>query len=214
MPTLIRTAGAFLPLLFASVVWAQPATLPAPTAAPMPSVAATVNGQPIFEIAVERALQSVPADERVKARQEVIEFLVGNTIIDQYLTALKITVEPKEIDQHLDHFKEECKKQEQDYAQILKAHENDGSGACEQTHNLLRWEKFVGQQATDDKLKALFERTPEGFDGTTIRARHILLPPGNDDQAKQAAAAKLRAIKAANRKGHGRRTGEAARRHG
>ena len=39
----------------------------------------------------------------------------------------------------------------------------------------LRWEKFATQQAAEPNLKAMFQRSPEMFDGSQVRARHILL---------------------------------------
>src|SRR5262249_42111597 len=61
----------------------------------------------------------------------------------------------------------------------------------------MKWEKFVTQQATDEALKKLFESSPDVFDGTLVRARHILLTPGNDQAKQQEAANKLRGIKQA-----------------
>ena len=198
---LSRLAGSALSLLFlANALFAQTTPAKEDLAAPLETdktaVAVSVNGRPIYEVAVERALQAVPADERAKARAEVVQFLVDNAIIDQYLVALKVAVEPKEIDAQLAQFKEEVKKQEQDYALVLKKMKLSEAELKEQIHNQLRWEKFVGQQATDEKMKALFEHMPEAFDGTTIRARHILLSPGADEKAKQEALSKLREIKA------------------
>lgn len=189
-----RTTGILF--LLASPLFGQPAPLPEPTAAPMPSIAAVINGQPIYETAVERGLMSVPQDERAKARGEHLEFLVNNVIVDQYLNALKVTVEPAAIEQHLNTFKEEVKKSEQDYAVILKRMKLTEAELKEQIYQLLRWEKFVSQQASDEKLLALFNHMPEAFDGSTIRTRHILLSPGEDPKAKQDAVAKLREIKA------------------
>ena len=64
-------------------------------------------------------------------------------------------------------------------------------------HNQLRWEKFVAQQGTDDKLKRLFEASPEIFDGSLVRARHILIVPETDDEKGRAVALKkLQDIKA------------------
>ncbi len=60
----------------------------------------------------------------------------------------------------------------------------------------MKWEKFVKQQGTDDTLKQLFTASPDVFDGTLVRARHILLTPGTDAAKQQEAAQKLRAIKA------------------
>ena len=52
--------------------------------------------------------------------------------------------------------------------------------------------KFIKQQSTDDKLKQLFESSPDVFDGTMVRARHILMTPGTDEAKQKEAAGKLR----------------------
>lgn len=160
------------------------------------AVAVKVNGHPIYEVAVERALQAVPSDERAKARAEVVQFLVENAMIDQYLTALKVAVEPADVEKQLTTFKDEVKKHDQDYALVLKKMKLTEAELKEQIHNQLRWEKFVTQQATEAKLKALFDHMPEAFDGSTVRARHILLTPGDDPKAKQEAMTKMQGLKA------------------
>jgi parvulin-like peptidyl-prolyl isomerase len=193
--------GLVMIVLIGSAATAQQLPLPkepisSPKNSENTSVAAKVNGQPIYEAAVERALQSVPTDERAKARTEVVQFLVDNVMIDQYLTALKVSVETKDVDQQLTNFKDEIKKHDQDYALVLKKMKLTETELREQINNQLRWEKFVNQQATEAKLKALFEHMPEAFDGSTVRARHILLPSGADPKAKEAATQKLQQIKA------------------
>jgi len=197
MPHSIRSMGIVLSLFaLASAALAQPATVKDPEAVPMPSVAANVNGQPIYEVAVERALMSIPEDERTKARQEVVQYLVDNAVIDQYLAALKVAVEPMDVDQHLATFKEEVKKHDQDFALMLKRMKLTEAELKEQIFHQLRWEKFVNMQATDVKLKALFNHMPEAFNGTTLRARHILIDAGTDPKARQDATAKLLELKA------------------
>ncbi len=196
MTCFTRFACALVPLFTASLALAQSAQIKDPDANPMPSVAAAVNGQPIYEVAVERALQSVPTDEREKARQEVVQYLIDNSIIDQYLTALKVTVEPKDIEKQMGTFQEELKKHGQDYAIMLKRMKLSEAELRDQIQNQLRWEKFVAQQASDEKLKALFTHMPEAFDGTSIRARHILIPAGADAKSKQEAVEMLKKIKA------------------
>ena len=59
----------------------------------------------------------------------------------------------------------------------------------------MKWEKFVKQQATDAALKQLFDASPDVFDGTMVRARHILMTPGTDEAKQKEAAGKLRGIK-------------------
>jgi parvulin-like peptidyl-prolyl isomerase len=56
----------------------------------------------------------------------------------------------------------------------------------------LRWEKFALAQATDAVLTAYFQKSPEAFDGSMVRARHILLTPdASNPQAVAAAKAEL-----------------------
>jgi len=190
-----RLAGSILSLL--ALCYSLSAQTPAakePAAADKNAVAVTVNGHAIYEAAVQRSLQRVPPEERANARAEVIQFLIDNAVIDQYLEALKVTVEAKEVDSRITEFKEELKQQKQDYAAILKGYNLTEAEFKDQIHNQVRWEKFVAQQATDEKLKGLFNSMPEAFDGTQVSARHILLPVG-DEKAKEESVAKLQQIK-------------------
>jgi len=54
----------------------------------------------------------------------------------------------------------------------------------------MRWEKYANEQITEKDVKEVFDKNPEIFDGSMVRARHILLtPPAGDaaaaEQAKQ-----------------------------
>jgi peptidyl-prolyl cis-trans isomerase C len=60
----------------------------------------------------------------------------------------------------------------------------------------LRWTKLCTDLAKEDQLKKLFESEKELFDGTMVRARHILLtPPMTDPKAVAEAGNQLRVIK-------------------
>jgi peptidyl-prolyl cis-trans isomerase C len=184
--------------ILAALVLAVPAFAQAPPAAPAKKVAATVNGRPITESAVERALKPVAPENRAKARPEVIGFLVENALVDQYLELLKVAVEPKEVDAQVETFKKQIAEAKQDFAKVLEKMDITEPELKVEVVNQLRWEKFVAQQATDDKLKKLFESSPEIFDGSMVHARHILITPaGPDEAAKAAALKKVRDIKAA-----------------
>ncbi len=160
---------------------------------PVPStngVAAKVNDQVIGEVAVKRALNSIPVADREKARPDVVQHLIDNTLIDQYLAALKVAVDPKEVDAQIDAFKLDLKKSDQDYATVLKKIELSEADLKEQIYNQLRWEHFVNRQATEKALQDMFNRIPEGFDNTTVRARHILLPKDQKNGPAQMQAIK------------------------
>ena len=60
----------------------------------------------------------------------------------------------------------------------------------------LRWEKWSLQQATDKALHDFFDANKEIFDGTMVRARHILITPdAKDPQGGDKAKAQLLLIK-------------------
>ncbi len=184
--------------LLAAPVAAQQAPAPAPAAAaPAPAaIAATVNGQPIPEVAVQRGLKRVPPARQAEVRAQIIDFLIGNALVDQYLLQLKIDVPQKEVDARVEQLREEIKKQGQTFEKVLQDLMLTDSELRAQITADLRWDKFVEAQVTDKTLREFFDKNPEMFDGTTVRARHILLsPPPNDAQAAEQAKGQLLAFK-------------------
>ena len=171
---------------------------PAPKPEPRPAgTAATVNGQPVPEVAVYRALRQFPPANHELARKEIVNHLVENALIDQYLVAIKVAVEDKEVDDLVGELKKELAAAKKDYAQELDAMLLTEAEFRAEVLAQLKWEKFVKQQGTDAALKQLFEASPDVFDGTAVRASHILLTPGADPAKQQEAAGQLRGIKAA-----------------
>ena len=124
-----------------------PAILPPPAA---PKVefkpvgnAVKVNGQEIAEMAVWRALRQFPAEERDIARKEILNHLVENSLIDQYLTALKLTAEPAEIDKLIGELKDELKKGMKDYTKELEAMLLTESEFRMEVTAQMKWDKFL-----------------------------------------------------------------------
>lgn len=171
--------------------------LPQPKVEPRPTgTAATVNGQAIPEVAVYRALRQFPENVREMARKEILNHLVENMLIDQYLTAIKITTEEKDVATLLNDLKKELADAKKDYKTELDAMMLTEPEFRAEIIAQMKWEKFVKQQGTDAALKQLFDSSPDMFDGSMVRARHILLTPGTDKVKQQEAAQKLRSIKA------------------
>lgn len=173
-----------------------PATVPAQPEPRPTGVAAKVNNQEIPEVAVWRALRQFPKEEHAIARKEILNHLVENVLIDQYLNALKITVEAAEVDKLIGELKDELKKGMKDYSKELESMMLTEAEFRAEVTAQMKWDKFLKNQGTDAALKGFYDQRPDIFDGTLVRARHILLTPGNDP-AKQATAEKtLQAIKA------------------
>jgi parvulin-like peptidyl-prolyl isomerase len=160
---------------------AKPATMPTGNAA-------TVNGQPITELAVQRGLKRVPPAHQAEARAEILDFLVDNVLLDQYLLQLRIEVPAQEIDGRVQEILAEIKRGGQTYEKVMQDLMLTEQELRAQLAAELRWERFCDAQANEKALHDLFEKNPELFDGSMVRARHILLspPPGDAKAGEQA----------------------------
>ncbi len=172
--------------------WAQPATstgLPA-------GAAAVVNGQVISDVAVWRGLQGVPPERREKGRAEILNLLIENAILDQYVLQMQLKVDKEEIDKKLAEGREELKKSGKDFDKMMKDLKLTEPEMRDHVAASLRWDKFTETQVNDKVLQDLFTGNKDMFNGAQVRARHILLtPPAGDAKAAEAAAADLRAMK-------------------
>ncbi|MFL5331026.1 MAG: peptidylprolyl isomerase [Gemmataceae bacterium] len=187
--------------LFAGVLWISSQAVAQTPATPVASttqgaIAATVNGQVLSELAVQRALKTIPPAKHAEARPEVVDFLINNMLIEQYLVAQKIAVDPKEVQAKLAKAQEEVKAQNKDFVATLKEFNLTEEEFKAELTAQLRWDKFAQSRSAEPALKTFFEQNKEMFDGTMVQARHILLSPkAGDAKAVEAAKAQLLAIK-------------------
>jgi len=159
---------------------------------PTSGVAATVNGQPITENAVQRGLKRVAADQQAQARPAILDFLIDNVLLDQYLAQHGVSVDKKEADDRIQQVRDEAKKDNNTFEQLLRDLMSTEQEFRTHVEAQIRWDKYVNQQATDETLRKLFAAEREMFDGTMVRARHILRsPPPDDAPAAEKAKAEL-----------------------
>jgi peptidyl-prolyl cis-trans isomerase C len=177
-----------------------PPPMPPPQPAKPPAedntVAARVNGQPISEANVQRSLHKVPEEKRAEARAMVLKVFIDNLLIEQYLTQLQVAVDTKEVDKKIEEIRTELGKKKIDYAKWLKEMSLTEAELREKIGNDLRWSKHADSQTNEKQLRELFDANKEMFDGSMVRARHILLTPAaNDPKADAQAQADLKAFK-------------------
>jgi parvulin-like peptidyl-prolyl isomerase len=159
--------------------------------------AATVNGEPILEKSVQRALRPVPKEHQARARQEILNFLVDNLLIEQYLIKQKIDAPKAEVEARMQKIKEEAAKNKQDLAKLLDDLMLTEAELRDQVAADLRWETYVKARANDQAVAAFFAANKEWFDGSQVRARHVLVAaaPDADAQTKMAAKTKVMGLK-------------------
>jgi parvulin-like peptidyl-prolyl isomerase len=162
----------------------QPAAAPPPPPPAATAVAATVNGQEIPELSVYRGQLREHPKNWDTARLEIINYLIDNLLVDQYLTQLKVEVSAKELDDRFEQIKEEAKKSKQDFQEIMKKLHLDEPALRKELHSALRWDKFVLQQGTDKVLLDYFQKNPAMFDGSQVQARHILISAKDEAEAQ------------------------------
>ncbi len=175
----------------------KPATKPAqPKADP---VLATVNGEPIMESEVVGLLSqfAIPPGKEQEAYQTAMDLLVNTRVLSQFLKAQKVEVAPAEIDEVVAQYEKNMKANDSDLATELA---NNGTSMDEFKSRIartLQWKKYVMQQATDDVLKKYAEANKDVFNGSQVRASHILikLDPDASQEKKEEAKKKLQAIK-------------------
>nr|BAL54053.1 peptidyl-prolyl cis-trans isomerase C [uncultured Planctomycetota bacterium] len=151
--------------------------------------AAVVNGQPIPEKDVQRALNRIPPEHRQQARQEILERLIDNVLVDQHLIQLQIAASADEVEKRYRQLQEEVKRTGQDLAKLLQEFSLTEAELKEQIAADLRWERYVDSQLPEATLQKFFEEHPDWFNGTAVQARHILIAcPAEADAAKKQAA--------------------------
>jgi parvulin-like peptidyl-prolyl isomerase len=169
---------------------------PAVQAAAPAGAAATVNGVPIPEQALQRALRRVPPERKAEARPDILNFLIDNALIDQYLVQNQKPVPKEEVDAKVKQVADEIQKQGSSVDKVMKELMLTEDELRVQITAQLRWEQFAKNQASDQALRGFFEQNPEMFDGTMVRARHILLtPPSGDAKANEEAKLRLAGFK-------------------
>jgi peptidyl-prolyl cis-trans isomerase C len=160
------------------------------------AIAAKVNGQPIPETALIRALKGIPDDRKDTARKEILNYLIDNLLVDQHLQQLGESVSKEEIQAKMKQIWEEVKQQNGDFSKLLKDLMLTDEELRATVEADLRWEKYTAKHATDDQLKKLFNENKEMYDGTMVRVRHILrVPESKETQAVKQEKAHLLVLK-------------------
>jgi parvulin-like peptidyl-prolyl isomerase len=184
----VAFAVTWIGLVGAHLLAQPPAKAPMAPPPPPNAIAATVNGTPITEIAVYRAMIGVPQEKLAEARDEILKFLTENVLIDQYLDALKFIVDKKDVDARMNEIRTDFKKRGEDIAKWLKDNHLTENELLTQTMAVVRFDKFIEKYATDEVLRKMFDGERVMFDGSQMRVRHILLkaPAGNAQAVQQA----------------------------
>ena len=182
-------------ILAASDLSAQVASSPAET------VAAVVNGERLYVGEVQRIVREslgrreVEAADRPLVEAQALEQLIDRLLVTQWLAEQKLAVPAAEIDAAVARQKAQAEKLRLDFHEHLAEQGWNEAALRRDLAWRLSWQRYLKRRMTDDALARHFEQHRPQFDGTQVRASHILwkVAPAAGAKAKNLEAARQQA---------------------
>lgn len=187
-------------LRLALIVWGM-----VPAAALRAGEVARVNDQVITTEDVSSAFRRTSVSQRTLTedqlrlyRAHVLRLLVDEALVNQFLDREKILVPEQEVDDHVEQFRAKMAERGESLDEFLARMGIDEERMRTDIRNLRRWLAHVEKAATPDAVAKYFEANKAAFDGSEVRASHILVKtdPGMDDAARKAARKKIEGARA------------------
>jgi peptidyl-prolyl cis-trans isomerase C len=175
-----------------------------------------VNGHPITEENLEflRLSRQIPADEGQNARQALIEQLIDQRLVREFLDSRKVKVDPTRLEDEIGRIQRLIRRGGKEPAEILAKLGYDDARLRDELSLGLAWQTHLRQVVTSVQIKEYFAKHREELDGTEVRASQILikLPPEAAEADVKQAEQKLKALRDEIQAGRGN-FAEAARQH-
>ncbi|WP_417392799.1 peptidylprolyl isomerase [Gimesia sp.] len=164
----------------------------APATKDTTKVLVTVNGQPVTQADLDFAtLSRKMAGDQNPAPAPLLESLINQRLIQDFLADKKITVPAEVLDQNVSRIRSIIRKKEGDPDQTLSELGFPPEKLRAAIELPLAWNIYAGSQITPEKVQNYFETHREELDGTRIEASHILLKledPSNQEAVDKAKA--------------------------
>ncbi len=189
---------ACLPLSLSSLILAFALAVPAhaqtePTSQPRAEVAAKIGQQRVYAKDVTRLLsmltknRKLPSQSLPQLRAEMLEQIVRQRLVQIHLKRLGKVASREMIESELKKQEDRLSAQKRTLADVLAA---QGITMAEYRRDLrweLSWKKFSAEEITDEQLEAYFKQHRLHYDGSQVRASHILLRPVHRENAREVA---------------------------
>lgn len=167
--------------------------------------AALVNGTAISTQDVDAAFRRTSVSRRQLTEKEtklyrrhVLNVLVNDCLLNQFLLREKVATDEKKVDNHIAEIRQQLQSKGKTLESFLDQMNIDEKKMRDDIRNMYRWIAYVESQATDKTLHAYFEANRAAVDGSEVRASHILVKvePDATTEQRQAARRKIESIRA------------------
>ncbi|HJW85606.1 MAG TPA: peptidylprolyl isomerase [Candidatus Brocadiaceae bacterium] len=146
-------------------------------------VVATVNGENIYQNEVDKVLHrfgpQVPQEQIPTATKQILDGLITQKLILQFVRDSKIQVDAAAIEVELNKVREDIKSNPglagQTLEQVLEKHGGSIDDMKKDITMFLSMEKYLSKDVDDTKIKAYFEQHKSVYAETEVKASHILV---------------------------------------
>ena len=146
-------------------------------------VVATVNGENISQQDVNQMLsrfgKQVPEEQIPAVTKQIVDGLITQKLIMQFIRDSKIEVSQAEIEKELNKVREDIKSnpglEGKTFEQVLETHGSSIDNLKSEIVISLSLEKHLGKDIDDKKIKAYFDENKAAYDGSERRASHVLV---------------------------------------
>lgn len=160
-------------------------------------VLATVNGENIIQKDVNHIISrfgdQIPAEQLSGVTKQILDGLITQKLLTQFIRENKIEPSKADIETEVNKVREDIKANpglaDKTLEQVLESHGSSLDDLKRDITISLSLEKYLGKDLDDKKLKAYFDQHKAAYDGTEVKASHILVDTRkmtNDAELNQA----------------------------
>ena len=205
---MIRRLAALSILSLATALSAQPPTPPPaapPQTPPDDAPAAIVNGKPVPVGHVLEAFrrtrvsqQALTDAQRTQYLEYMRDVLVDAELVRQFLNQHEVAAHKQAVDEHIAKFRTKLESEGRTLEQFLAEQGITAARMRDDLEEIHRWQQYIDGNTTPKALQTYFEANRAAFDGSQVRASHILVTADEDapSETKEQAKRKIEAIRA------------------
>lgn len=163
-------------LVLCGVLMFLPLQLPAQTAPSSDAVLARVDNQPVTQADLEFLYLSrrIKPDQREALRERYLDELIDRTLLRQFLAGRKVQVSRALVDERIDRLKVLLERESLDFDETLKSLGFTRQKLHEEMSLPLAWQSHARLAITDDSIRRYWDQHRPEYDGTEVRAAHIV----------------------------------------
>lgn len=146
-------------------------------------VLATVNGENIIQKDVTQVISrfgsQIPEEQIPAVTKQILDGLITQKLLTQFIRENKIEPSKTDIETEINKVREDIKSNPglagKTLEQVLESHGSSLDDLKRDITISLCLEKYLGKDLDDKKLKAYYEQNKAAYDGTEVRASHVLI---------------------------------------